>query len=118
MNSHYRVAVIGGGVVGCSVLYHLAKLGWSRIALFERSELTAGSTWHAAGGFHPLNNDVNISTLQSYTIGLYDEIQRESGQDIGMVKTGNVAIAANRERWEASCSICKRYFALWDWKLS
>jgi len=100
LNSHYRVAVIGGGVVGCSVLYHLAKMGWSDIVLFERSELTAGSTWHAAGGFHPLNNDVNISTLQSYTINLYDEIQRESGQDIGMVKTGNVAIAANRERWE------------------
>ena len=100
MNSHYRVAVIGGGVVGCSVLYHLAKLGWSDIVLVERSRLTAGSTWHAAGGFHPLNNDINISSLQAYTINLYDEIQRESGQDIGMVKTGNVALAANRERWE------------------
>ena len=100
MNNHYRAIVIGGGVVGCSVLYHLAKLGWSDVALIERRELTAGSTWHAAGGFHPLNNDMNISTLQAYTIDLYDDIQKESGQDIGMVKTGNIALAANRERWE------------------
>ena len=51
MKSHYQVVVIGGGVIGASVLYHLAKLGWSDVALVERKELTAGSTWHAAGGF-------------------------------------------------------------------
>lgn len=100
MNSHYRVVVIGGGVVGTSVLYHLAKLSWSDIALIERRELTAGSTWHAAGGFHPLNNDINISSLQKYTINLYNEIQRESGQNIGMVNSGSIVLAASAERWE------------------
>ena len=64
MKNHYRAVVIGGGVIGASVLYHLAKLGWKDIVLIERKELTAGSTWHAAGGFHPLNNDINISSLQ------------------------------------------------------
>ncbi len=92
--------VIGGGVVGASVLYHLAKLGWDDAVLIERKELTAGSTWHAAGGFHPLNNDVNISSLQTYTIKLYEEIQRESGQDISMVKGGSIILAANAARWE------------------
>lgn len=100
MKKHYRVLVIGGGVVGTSVLYHLAKLGWCDVALIERKELTAGSTWHAAGGFHPLNNDLNISGLQKYTINLYDEIQIESGQDIGMVRSGSIILAASKERWE------------------
>ncbi len=70
MKSHYRVVVIGGGVVGTSVLYHLSKFGWSDIALVERSILTAGSSWHAAGGFHALNADPNIAALQAYTIDL------------------------------------------------
>ena len=100
MKSHYRVVVIGGGVIGASVLYHLAKLGWDDVVLIERTELTAGSTWHAAGGFHPLNNDLNISSLQAYTIRLYEEIQRESGQDIGMVRGGSIILAANPARWE------------------
>ena len=100
MKNHYRVVVIGGGVIGASVLYHLAKLGWSDVVLIERKELTAGSTWHAAGGFHPLNNDLNISKLQAYTINLYQEIQRESGQDISMVKGGSIILAASAARWE------------------
>ncbi|MEO1265039.1 MAG: FAD-dependent oxidoreductase, partial [Pseudomonadota bacterium] len=74
MKSHYRAVVIGGGVVGASVLYHLTKLGWSEVALIERKELTAGSTWHAAAGFHAINADVNIAALQSYTIDIYPEI--------------------------------------------
>jgi dimethylglycine dehydrogenase len=64
MKSHVQVAVIGGGVVGCSVLYHLTKFGWKDVVLIERSELTSGSTWHAAGGFHTLNADPNIAALQ------------------------------------------------------
>lgn len=100
MKNHYRAVVIGGGVIGASVLYHLAKLGWKDIVLIERKELTAGSTWHAAGGFHPLNNDINISSLQAYTINLYKDIQRESGQDISMVQSGSIILAANPERWE------------------
>ena len=67
MNLHYRVVVIGGGVVGASIIYHLAKMGWSDICLIERSVLTAGSSWHAAGGVHALNADPNISSLQAYT---------------------------------------------------
>ncbi|MGK0399685.1 MAG: dimethylglycine dehydrogenase, partial [Gammaproteobacteria bacterium] len=57
MRSHVQVVVIGGGVIGCSVIYHLTKLGWKDVMLIERSELTSGSTWHAAGGFHTLNAD-------------------------------------------------------------
>ena len=100
MKSQYRAVVIGGGVVGASVLYHLAKFGWSDVALIERAELTAGSTWHAAAGFHPLNADPNIAALQSYTIKLYREIQEESGQDVGLHMTGGVNIASAPERWE------------------
>lgn len=70
MKSHVRVAVIGGGVVGVSVLYHLTKLGWTDVALIERSELTSGSTWHAAGGMHTINGDTNMSALQAYTVKL------------------------------------------------
>src|SRR5512134_432036 len=100
MKAHARVVVIGGGVVGCSVLYHLTKLGWSDVVLLERKELTAGSTWHAAGGFHALNSDVNVARLQSYTISVYEEIQRISGQDAGMHLTGGLCLAATPERWE------------------
>ena len=100
MKSHYRVVVIGGGIVGASVLYHLAKFGWKDVALIERAELTSGSTWHAAGGFHALNDDPNIAALQGYTIRLYDEIQAESGQNIGMHMTGGISLATSQERWE------------------
>ncbi len=84
MKSHVQVAVIGGGVVGCSVLYHLTKFGWKDVVLIERSELTSGSTWHAAGGFHTLNADPNIAALQGYTIGLYKELEEISGQSCGL----------------------------------
>ena len=100
MKSEYRVVVIGGGVVGASVLYHLAKLGWSDIAIVERSVLTSGSSWHAAGGVHALNADPNIAALQAYTIDLLSEIEQESGQDIGMHMTGGISVASAPERWE------------------
>ena len=100
MKSEYRVVVIGGGVVGASVIYHLAKLGWSDIAIVERSVLTAGSSWHAAGGIHALNADPNIAALQAYTIDLLSEIEQESGQDIGMHMTGGISVASAPERWE------------------
>ena len=74
MKDKYRAIVIGGGVVGCSVLYHLAKAGWKDILLIERSELTSGSSWHAAGGFHTLNVDPNVAKLQAYTVSLYKEL--------------------------------------------
>ncbi len=100
MKSHYRVVVIGGGVVGSSVLYHLAKLGWTDVVMLEREVLTAGSSWHAAGGFHALNADPNMAALQAYTIDLLEEIQEESGQDIGLHMTGGLTMAGTPERWE------------------
>ena len=69
MKSSAQVVVIGGGVVGASVLYHLTELGWTDVVLVERTELTAGSTWHAAGGMHTLNGDPNVAKLQQYTVG-------------------------------------------------
>ncbi|MEO0390944.1 MAG: FAD-dependent oxidoreductase [Pseudomonadota bacterium] len=100
MKSHYRAVVIGGGVVGTSVLYHLAKFGWKDVLLIERNVLTAGSSWHAAGGFHALNADPNIAGLQAYTIDLLEEVERESGQSIGMHMTGGMTLAGTPDRWE------------------
>ena len=100
MKTHAQVVVIGGGVVGCSVLYHLTKLGWKDVVLCERKELTAGSSWHAAGGFHALNSDPAVSRLQAYTISLYRDIERQSGQDIGLHVTGGLNVAATQERWD------------------
>ncbi|MEJ1161263.1 GcvT family protein [Prosthecomicrobium sp. N25] len=98
MKSSARVVVIGGGVVGCSVLYHLTKRGWRDVMLIERAELTAGSTWHAAGGFHTLNGDPNVAKLQQYTVELYREIEALSGQSCGLHLTGGVMLAGTRER--------------------
>ncbi len=100
MKSQYRVVVIGGGVVGASVLYHLSKFGWSDVAIIERNVLTAGSSWHAAGGVHALNADPNMASLQAYTIDLLAEIEKESGQSIGLHMTGGVVVARTPERWE------------------
>ena len=100
MKQHARVVVIGGGIVGTSVLYHLTKLGWSDVVLVERKQLTAGSTWHAAGGFHAMNTDPNVARLQAYGISVYREVEEISGQDTGMHVTGGVQVAATRERWE------------------
>ncbi len=100
VKSHYRVVIIGGGIVGTSVLYHLARHGWSDICLIERAELTAGSTWHAAAGFHALNDDPNIAALQAYTINLYKEIEAESGQNLGMHMPGGYSLATTPARWE------------------
>jgi dimethylglycine dehydrogenase len=101
MKEHTRVVVIGGGIVGAAVLYHLTKLGWSDVVLVERKQLTAGSTWHAPGGFHAMNSDHNVAKLQAYTVSVYKEVQEISGQDVGMHLTGGLSIAATKERWEA-----------------
>jgi dimethylglycine dehydrogenase len=100
MKTHVRVAVIGGGVVGCSVLYHLTKAGWKDVVLLERDQLTSGSTWHAAGGFHTLNGDPNVAKLQGYTIGLYDELEKISGQSCGLHRSGGLLLADTKERME------------------
>ncbi len=98
MKSHTRVCIIGGGVVGCSVAYHLTKLGWSDVTLLERSELTSGSTWHAAGGFHTLNGDTNMAALQGYTIRLYRELEALTGMSCGLHHVGGVTLADTPER--------------------
>ena len=100
MKTNSRVVVIGGGVVGCSVLYHLTKLGWSDVMLLERSELTSGSTWHAAGGFHTLNGDTNMAALQGYTIRLYKELEEITGMSCGLHHVGGVTLADNQERFD------------------
>ena len=100
MKSQYRAVVIGGGVVGCSVLYHLARTGWTDIVLIERSELTSGSSWHAAGGFHTLNGDPNVAKLQAYTVQLYKELEELSGQSCSLHLTGGVMMADTPERMD------------------
>lgn len=100
MKTHVQAAVIGGGVVGCSVLYHLTKLGWRDVMLIERSELTSGSTWHAAGGFHTLNADTNMAALQGYTIRLYKELEALSGQSCGLHHVGGLTLATTPERMD------------------
>ena len=100
MKSQYRVVVIGGGVVGSSVLYHLAKMGWSDVVMLERRRLASGSSWHAAGGVHTLNADPNMAALQAYTIDLLPKIEKESGQNIGFHMTGGLTLAGTPERWE------------------
>ncbi len=94
--SHAKVVIIGGGVVGCSILFHLAKFGWKDVVLLERDELTSGSSWHAAGQIHTISSDPNISRLQSYTINLYKEIEELSGQSTGLHMTGGFYLASNK----------------------
>ena len=96
MKDQARVVVIGGGVVGCSILFHLAKMGWKDAILLERNELTSGSSWHAAGQIHTISSDPNISRLQDYTINLYKEIEETSGHSVGMHSTGGYYLASNQ----------------------
>src|ERR1700693_3627454 len=100
MKSSAQVVVIGGGVVGASVLYHLTELGWTDVVLVERKELTAGSTWHAAGGMHTLKGDTNVATVPPDTAGLYREIERRSGHNCGIHMNGGLTLASDRERMD------------------
>ena len=100
MKTHARVLVIGGGVVGCSVLFHLTKFGWRDVVLLERAELTAGSSWHAAGAFHTLNADTNMAALQGYTINLYRELEALSDLSCGLHQVGGMTLATTPERMD------------------
>ncbi len=108
MRTSARAVVIGGGVVGASVLYHLAKIGWADVMLLEKSELTSGSTWHAAGGMHTFNGEANISRLQKYTIDLYREIEALSGQSCGLHPNGGLMLAATQGELDSLKLICSR----------
>ncbi|PQM69275.1 MAG: dehydrogenase [Rhodobacteraceae bacterium] len=98
MKKHAQVVVIGGGVIGCSILYHLTKLGWSDVILLERDELTSGSTWHAAAGIHGLHDSTNISRIQHYTMKLYKELESETGQGCGIFQPGSLYLAQTENR--------------------
>ncbi len=93
-----QAVVIGGGLIGCSILYHLAKLGWRDVVLLERAELTSGSTWHAAANIHGLHDSTNISRLQHYTMGLYKELEAETGQGCGIFQPGSLYLAQTEAR--------------------
>ena len=108
MKSTAQAVVIGGGVVGASVLYHLAKIGWTDTLLIEKSELTSGSTWHAAGGMHTFNGEANISKLQKYTIDLYREIEALSEQSCGLHPNGGLMLAATQGELDSLKLICSR----------
>ena len=100
MKSQARVVVIGGGVIGVATLYHLARKGWTDVMLLERTEMTAGSTWHAAGLLPLFNMSYSIGQLHQYTIELYKTLEEETGQAVGFHGTGNLRLARNRERMD------------------
>jgi dimethylglycine dehydrogenase len=114
MNNRVQAVVIGGGVVGASVLYHLTKVGFKDVLLIERAELTSGSTWHAAGGMHTVNGDPNVAKLQQYTIELYKEIEAISGQSCGVHLTGGLMLAGTPERvdWLKMAKARGRYLGM------
>ncbi|EBA10873.1 GcvT family protein [Roseobacter sp. CCS2] len=98
MRTHAQAVVIGGGVIGCSILYHLAKLGWTDVVLLERDELTSGSTWHAAANIHGLHDSTNISRIQHYTMNLYNALEEETGQSCGVFQPGSLYLAQTEAR--------------------
>jgi dimethylglycine dehydrogenase len=106
MKTHARVAVIGGGVVGVSTLYHLVRKGWSDVVLLERSELTSGSTWHAAGLLPLFNMSYTVGQLHKYSVDLYKQLPAETGQDVSFHVTGNLRLATCRERMDEYQKYC------------
>lgn len=98
MQTHAQAVVIGGGLVGCSILYHLTKLGWKDVVLLERDELTSGSTWHAAANIHGLHDNANISRMQHYTMNLYKELEAATGQGCGIFQEGSLYLAQTEQR--------------------
>lgn len=106
MKSHVRVLVIGGGVVGVSTLYHLTRKGWTDVALIERTELTAGSTWHAAGLLPLFNMSYTVGQLHKYSVDLYKRLPAETGQDVSFHVTGNLRLATSRDRMDEYLKYC------------
>jgi dimethylglycine dehydrogenase len=100
MKTSARVVVVGGGVVGVSTLYHLAKKGWSDVVLLERKELTSGSTWHAAGLLPLFNMSYSVGKLHQYSVNFYHELQRETGQDVGFKVVSNIRLATCEDRMD------------------
>src|SRR5688500_15105896 len=97
MKSQARVVVIGGGAVGVATLYHLTKKGWSDVVLVERKELTSGSTWHAAGLLPLFNMSYSVGQIHKYSVALYQRLEAETGQDVGLRQCSNIRLAMNRD---------------------
>ena len=100
MKSHARAVVIGGGVVGVSTLYHLAKKGWSDCVLVERRELTSGSTWHAAGLLPLFNLSYSVGQIHKYSVELYKALEAETGQPVGLKQVSNIRLARTPDRMD------------------
>ena len=100
MRSHARAVVIGGGVVGVSTLYHLAKKGWTDSVLIERKELTSGSTWHAAGLLPLFNLSYSVGQIHKYSVALYQTLEKETGLDPGLRQVSNIRLARTRDRMD------------------
>ena len=95
-----RAIVIGGGVIGCSTAYHLAKLGWEDVVVLERKKVTSGTTWHAAGLVGQLRATKNMTMLAQYTSELYSRLEKETGQATGFKQNGSISVAPDKERFE------------------
>jgi 4-methylaminobutanoate oxidase (formaldehyde-forming) len=91
---------VGGGVIGCSIAYHLSKLDWTDVILLERKQLTSGTTWHAAGLVGQLRTSINMTRLARYTSELYSQLEAETGQATGYRQCGSISLATNNERFE------------------
>jgi dimethylglycine dehydrogenase len=100
MKTEAKVVVIGGGVVGVSTLYHLAKKGWSDVVLIERKELTSGSTWHAAGLLPLFNMSYSVGQIHKYSVKFYGELEAETGQNVGLKIVSNIRLARTKDRWD------------------
>src|SRR6059036_2195061 len=96
--SHARAVIIGGGIVGCSVAYHLTRLGWRDVLLLERRQLSCGTTWHAAGLVGQLRATHNLTRLAKYGADLYEQLEAETGQATGFRRSGSISVARTRER--------------------
>ncbi|MDO6480891.1 GcvT family protein [Shimia thalassica] len=112
MTTHARIIIIGGGIVGVSALYHLAKAGEKNALLLERRELTAGATWHAAGNVHTQSAYANLSALQAYSLRLYDGLADEVGQEVGSHVVGGFFLAQTKERMEEFKHLAGKFRAL------
>ena len=95
-----KVVVIGGGIAGCSVAYHLAKFGWKDVILLERDQLTSGTTWHAAGLIGQIGASATITKLRNYSLNLYKDLEKETGLATGLKQNGSLTIATTNDRLE------------------
>ena len=98
--THAQVVIVGGGIIGCSVAYHLTRLGWKDVVLLERKSLTCGTTWHAAGLVAQLRATHNMTLLAKYTAELYRGLEEETGQATGFRQAGSLTVASTAERFE------------------